>query len=52
MVTHDAGEGKPITTASKERRDQLRPAALPDLPFDFDCGFAGYLGYELKAECG
>jgi para-aminobenzoate synthetase len=26
-------------------------SASADLPFDFDCGFAGYLGYELKAEC-
>jgi len=30
---------------------RLRPDG-PELPFEFDCGFAGWLGYELKAECG
>ena len=34
------------------RELQNRRPAGAELPFDFDCGFAGWLGYELKADCG
>ena len=35
----------------KSEIGRLRPVC-EELPFDFDCGFVGYFGYELKAECG
>jgi para-aminobenzoate synthetase len=35
-----------------ERELERLRADAPELPFDFTCGFAGYLGYELKSECG
>lgn len=35
-----------------ERDLASRRVRVPDLPFEFALGWVGYLGYELKAECG
>jgi para-aminobenzoate synthetase len=52
VVTYDVGSGEETIFEYLER--EIGHLLLPanDLPFDFDCGFVGYLGYELKAECG
>lgn len=35
-----------------KREIKRRHCQSDNLPFDFNCGFVGYFGYELKAECG
>ncbi|WP_267384351.1 aminodeoxychorismate synthase component I [Cyanobacterium sp. uoEpiScrs1] len=35
-----------------KRELELLNCYCDSLPFDFNCGFAGYFGYEIKAECG
>ncbi len=65
VVRYDAGARR-LTVERATGREELHESVLdycarelerlradaPELPFDFTCGFAGYLGYELKAECG
>ena len=64
-ITYDVGDGEVKIERDGEvelRREsifeylaaEMARLRLPEaeLPFDFDCGFAGWLGYELKAECG
>jgi para-aminobenzoate synthetase len=61
VVTYDVATGVLTVNGVQQRESvfdyckreltRLR-ADAPELPFDFACGFAGYLGYELKAECG
>jgi para-aminobenzoate synthetase len=55
-LTVERASGRELRSMSvldycRDELARLRTDA-PDLPFDFTCGFAGYLGYELKAECG
>jgi para-aminobenzoate synthetase len=52
VLTHNAREGEPLLDRLQRRLTDFRPVSVPDLPFDFDCGFVGYLGYEMKSECG
>jgi para-aminobenzoate synthetase len=65
IVRYDVAGGR-LTVQRADGREELHESVLdycerelarlradvPDLPFDFTCGFAGYLGYELKAELG
>jgi para-aminobenzoate synthetase len=64
-ITYDVAEGRVRVDRNGEvelRRESIFEylaaetgrLRLPEaeLPFEFECGFAGYLGYELKAECG
>ncbi|MFL5911659.1 MAG: chorismate-binding protein [Gaiellaceae bacterium] len=64
VVSYRIGEpvrvarGGSVTTAEgsifdflRDRLEELR-ADIPDLPFDFACGYVGWLGYELRDDCG
>src|SRR5262249_11289652 len=64
-VSHSVTEQR-LTVTSSGRRDTIDSPLLDflqselsrrcvegkDLPFEFNGGFVGYLGYEIKAECG
>jgi para-aminobenzoate synthetase len=51
-ISHRVGEPESIFDRLAGELERLKPAVAPELPFEFQCGFAGWLGYELKAECG
>ncbi|MEV6280347.1 aminodeoxychorismate synthase component I [Nocardia sp. NPDC051832] len=66
VVRYRVGDGSVVVeTADGERHTEQgdvlsylaqqlrwRKAEIPELPFDFACGYVGYLGYEVKADCG
>ncbi|MDT5036609.1 MAG: para-aminobenzoate synthetase [Micromonosporaceae bacterium] len=57
-VTVGRGDGTPIARHREdvfsylERCLAQRRVPDPGLPIDFNLGYVGYLGYELKADCG
>jgi len=51
VVRHDVGAAESVFDRVRRELARLR-AEAPELPFDFIGGYAGYLGFELKAECG
>ncbi len=51
-IFHQVGECESVFELLGRELERLGPASAPDLPFDFQCGLAGWFGYELKAECG
>ena len=51
-IVHRVADGEPIFESLARELERLDTAPVPELPFEFQCGFAGWLGYELKAECG
>jgi para-aminobenzoate synthetase len=65
VVTYDVGTGTIRTrtpygeTAASgdvfellDRRLRERRVPEANLPFDFSCGYVGWFGYEMKADCG
>ncbi|APE20323.1 MULTISPECIES: aminodeoxychorismate synthase component I [Streptomyces] len=41
---------RPFFSYLEEQLERRRVPVAPDLPFEFNLGYVGYLGYELKAE--
>ena len=50
-IQHDIRAGTDLFAELRAALDARR-VFDPDLPFDFQTGFVGYLGYEVKAACG